>query len=57
MAIVLMFPAQLQYQAEFLQSDRALLLKPQGKMRELCARLKLPYYDLDPGLGRRFLPR
>lgn len=48
---VVAFPLAVQYDAEYLAKDRDYVLKPQRKLREICARLGLPFYDLYPDLA------
>jgi lysophospholipase L1-like esterase len=43
---VVAFPIVVQYQADYLARDRAYVLKPQRKLKTICERLKIPFYDL-----------
>ena len=45
------FPVATQYQQDYLTRDRDYVLKPQRKLKEICARLGIPYYDLYPDLN------
>jgi lysophospholipase L1-like esterase len=48
---VLAFPLAVQYDTDYLVKDREYVLKPQRKLREICMRLGLPFYDLYGDLG------
>ena len=43
-------PIQVQYDASYLARDRAHVLKPQRKLKEICERLQIPFLDLFPDL-------
>lgn len=45
------FPVATQYQPDYLARDRAHVLMPQRKVKEICARLGIPFYDLYPELS------
>ncbi len=45
------FPVATQYQQDYLTRDRAHVLMPQRKLKEICARLGIPFYDLYPELS------
>jgi lysophospholipase L1-like esterase len=45
------FPMAVQYDADYLARDREYVLKPQRKLRELCRRLGVAFYDLYPDLS------
>lgn len=51
---VVAFPLAVQYDKKYLERDRQYVLKPQRKLREICERLSIPFYDLylemHPGL-------
>ena len=40
------FPFGDQYRNDYLERDRDYVLKPQRRLREICARLAIPYLDL-----------
>lgn len=42
------FPFGDQYRPDYLERDRDHVLKPQRKLAEICARLKIPFLDLYP---------
>jgi lysophospholipase L1-like esterase len=44
-------PLAVQYDAGYLARDREYVLKPQRKLKEICERLNIPYYDVYPDLG------
>ena len=48
---VVIVPVASQYEQEYLARDRSYLLKPQTKLKEICDRLNVPYYDLYPELN------
>ena len=49
-------PLQVQYDAQYLARDRAHVLKPQRKLKEICARLQIPFFDLYPHMdGSMFI--
>lgn len=41
-----------QYRADYLARGRAYVLKPQRKLRDICAELSIPFLDLYPALDR-----
>lgn len=45
------FPVATQYQQDYLARDRNHVLMPQRKLKEICARLGIPFYDLYPDLA------
>ncbi len=45
------FPVAAQYDAAYLARDRDYVLKPQRRLKEICARLEIPFYDLYPDLN------
>ncbi len=45
---LLVVPLAVQYNPEYLARDREYVLKPQRKIREICTRLQVPFYDLYP---------
>jgi lysophospholipase L1-like esterase len=51
---LVVFPVATQYNENYLARNRDYVLKPQRKLKEICARLGIPYYDLysnvNPGL-------
>jgi lysophospholipase L1-like esterase len=50
-------PIATQYDAAYLKGDREYVLKPQRRIREICERLGIPFYDLYPDLdASMFLP-
>ncbi len=54
--MVTVVPLAAQYQPEYLRRDRAYVLKPQQKLRDICRRLGIPLYDLYPDLDQsRFI--
>ena len=48
---LVVFPVATQYQQDYLARDRDYVLKPQRKLKEICARLGIPFYDLYPDLN------
>ena len=50
---VVAFPLAAQYTPDYLAKDREYVLKPQAKLREICERLEIPYYDIYPELEAR----
>ena len=48
---LVVFPVATQYQQDYLARDRDHVLKPQRKLKEICARLGIAYYDLFPDLS------
>lgn len=48
---LVVFPAATQYQQDYLSRDRYYVLKPQRKLKEICARLGIPFYDLYPDMS------
>ncbi len=44
-------PLAVQYRADYLARDRAYVLKPQRKLKEICDRLHIPFYDLYPDMN------
>ena len=44
------FPIATQYQQDYLARDRDHVLKPQRKLKEICTRLGIPFYDIYPDL-------
>lgn len=44
-------PPKIQYAAKYLEMDKQFLLSPQRRLREICARLGIPFYDLYPDLN------
>jgi len=48
---VVALPVAVQYQADYLVKDRDYVLKPQRKLREICERLKIPFYDMYPEMN------
>ena len=48
---LVVFPVAEQYQQDYLARDRDYVLKPQRKLREICGRLGIPFYDLYPELN------
>jgi len=48
---VVAFPLGSQYDPGYLARDRDYVLKPQRKLREICDRLGIPFYDLYKDLG------
>ena len=51
---VVAFPLAAQYTPGYLAKDREYVLKPQAKLRDICQRLKIPYYDIYPELGAQY---
>ena len=49
---VVAFTLAAQYQEDYLARDRDYVLKPQRKLREICHRLGILFYDLYPDLER-----
>lgn len=50
-------PMAVQYRPDYLARDRDYVLKPQRRLKELCGRLKIPFYDLYPEMNATmFLP-
>jgi len=47
---LVVFPVATQYQPDYLARDRDHVLKPQRKLKEICGRLSIHYYDLFPDL-------
>jgi lysophospholipase L1-like esterase len=47
------FPLAVQYDPDYLARDREYVLKPQRKLREICERLRIPFYDIYADLGPR----
>jgi lysophospholipase L1-like esterase len=47
---VVVMPLGSQYNEEYLARDRNYVLKPQRKLKEICDKLKIPFYDLYPVL-------
>ena len=47
---VVVVPVASQYDASYLARDRDYVLKPQRKLKEICERLNIPFYDLYPDL-------
>ncbi len=45
---VVAFPLAVQYDPDYLARDRDYVLKPQRKLRAICERLGIPFYDLYP---------
>ena len=50
---VVAFPLAAQYDAAYLAKDRDYVLKPQRKLREICERLGIAFYDIYPDLTAR----
>jgi lysophospholipase L1-like esterase len=50
-AFLVAFPLAVQYDPSYLARDRDYVLKPQRKLRQICERLKIPFYDIYPDLG------
>ena len=48
LVFLVVFPVGTQYQQDYLARDRKYVLKPQRKLKEICARLGIPFYDLYP---------
>jgi len=49
-------PPKVQYTTAHLQKDKAFVLLPQTRLREICERLGIPFYDLYPDLSaERFI--
>lgn len=48
---LVVFPVATQYQQDYVARDRNYLLKPQRKLKEICASLGIPFYDLYPDLN------
>lgn len=46
------FPHAEQYRPEYLEEDRDYVLKPQKKLKQICARLAIPFLDLYPSLDK-----
>lgn len=44
-AFLVVIPMAVQYRSDYLARDRDYVLKPQRKLRELCERLHISYYD------------
>jgi lysophospholipase L1-like esterase len=47
---LVVFPFGDQYRTDYLERDRAYVMKPQEKLAGLCARLSIPFLDLYPSL-------
>lgn len=45
------FPLAVQYKAEYLTRNRAYVLKPQRKLREIAGRVGIPFLDLYPDMS------
>ena len=45
---LVVFPVATQYQPDYLARNRNHVLKPQAKLKEICERLNIAYYDLYP---------
>ena len=45
------FPLGWQYDAESLKKDHERVLFPQRRLKEICEKLKIPFYDLYPALN------
>lgn len=50
---VVAFPLAAQYDLGYLAKDRGHVMKPQRKLREICERLKIPFYDIYADLSAR----
>jgi lysophospholipase L1-like esterase len=51
------FPLAAQYDSGYLARDRNYVLKPQRKLREICNRLGIEFYDIYPDLNKdMFMP-
>jgi lysophospholipase L1-like esterase len=48
---VVVVPVASQYDPQYLARDRSYVLKPQRKLKEICDRLNIPFYDLYPDLS------
>ena len=48
---VVVVPVASQYESSYLARDRDYVLKPQRKLKEICERLDIPFYDLYPDLN------
>ena len=48
---VVNFPVSSQYKPNYLRQDRDYVLKPQRKLKEICDRLGIPFYDLYPDMN------
>jgi lysophospholipase L1-like esterase len=44
-------PLAVQYRPDYLARNRDYVLKPQHKLKEICDRLQIPFYDLYPDLN------
>ncbi len=49
------FPVATQYQQDYLARDRDHVLKPQRKLKEICTRLGIAYYDLYPDFDPKLI--
>lgn len=47
---IALFPLGVQYDAGYLARNKEYVLKPQRKLKEICDRLSIPFYDLYPHL-------
>lgn len=54
---LVIFPIATQYQQDYLARDRNYVLKPQRKLKEICARLGIPCYDLYPDFNPSLIGR
>jgi len=50
---VALVPVAVQYDSDYLKRDRDYVLKPQRKLREICERLGIDFYDLYPEMSER----
>ncbi len=48
---LMVVPLAVQYRADYLARDRAYVLKPQRKLKEICDHLHIPFYDLYPDMN------
>jgi lysophospholipase L1-like esterase len=48
---VVVVPVAPQYESSYVARDRDYVLKPQRKLKEICERLNIPFYDLYPDLN------